>query len=201
MKEARKKYEIIVIGVSAGGMDALGKILPVLPEDFPVPIVVVQHLHSSQDGFLCKYLDERCAVTVKEADDKEPVAPAHVYFAPANYHLLIEEDKTISLSVDEKVNFARPSIDVLFESAVDAYRGSLVGIILTGANSDGVYGLQLIKKNGGMIIIQDPVTAEVSYLPKAAVDAVEADYILPLEDIGPFLKEKFSAQPSDLKAP
>lgn len=201
MKQARKKYEIIVIGVSAGGMDALGKILPVLPEDFPLPIVVVQHLHPSQDGFLCTYLNERCTVTVKEACDKEPVAPAHVYFAPANYHLLIEEDKTFSLSVDEKVHFARPSIDVLFESAVDAYGGSLVGIILTGANSDGVYGLQLIKKSGGMIIVQDPDTAEVSYLPKAAVDAVEADYILPLEDIGPFLKEKFSVQASDLKAP
>ncbi len=198
MKEKRKKHELIVIGVSAGGMEALGKILPVLPKDFPLPIVVVQHLHPSQDGFLCKYLNKKCLVTVKEADVKEPVVPAHVYLAPANYHLLIEEDKTFSLSVDEKVNFARPSIDVLFESAVDAYGGSLVGIILTGANNDGVYGLQLIKKNIGMTIIQDPATAESVYLPWAAVNAVEADYILPLEDIGSFLHKKFSTQPPDL---
>jgi len=191
-----KKYEVIVIGVSAGGMEALGKILPVLPGDFPLPVVVVQHMHPSQDAFLCKYLNEKCSVTVKEAENKEPVAPAHVYFAPANYHVLIEEDRTFSLSVDEKVNYARPSIDVLFESAVDAYGESLVGIILTGANSDGVYGLQLIKKNGGMTIIQDPLTAEAIYLPKAAVDAVEADYILPLDEIGPFLNKKFSTQPS-----
>ncbi|MCB2180605.1 MAG: chemotaxis protein CheB [Desulfobulbaceae bacterium] len=192
MKTRTEKYEMIVIGVSAGGTEALGKILPELPENFPLPVTVVQHMHPSQDAFLSRYLNERCAVTVKEASDKEPVQPAHVYFAPANYHLLIEENRTFSLSVDEKVHFSRPSIDVLFESAVDAYGSCLVGIILTGANRDGASGLKLIKQSGGMAIIQDPATASSCYMPKSAVDAVDADYILPLDDIGPFLREKFS---------
>ena len=112
--------------------------------------------------------------------DKEAIKPANVYFAPPNYHLLINDDKTFSLSIDDKVNYARPSIDVLFESAVDVYAPWLVGVILTGANNDGAQGLRLIKERGGLAIVQDPQTAESAYMPKAALEATQVDYVLPL---------------------
>lgn len=175
------------MGSSAGGLAVLGQILSVLPPDFPVPLIAVQHLHPRQGAFYLQYLNERTALRVKEADEKEDILGGYVYFAPPNYHLLIEEDETFSLSSDEKVNFSRPSIDVLFESAADAYGSGLAGVILTGANNDGASGLNRIKKKGGLALVQEPESAESPYMPRAALELVEADYILSPEDIGAVL--------------
>lgn len=181
------EYEAIVMGVSAGGMEALSAIFPDLSADFPLPVIVVQHQHPTSDDFLVRYLNERCSLKVKQADEKESILPGVIYIAPPNYHLMVEEDRTFSLSVDEPVNYARPSIDVLFETAVDAYGARLVGVILTGASSDGSLGLKRIKESGGLTMVQDPETAEADIMPRAAIGATETDYVLPLEEIGTFL--------------
>jgi two-component system chemotaxis response regulator CheB len=126
-------------------------------------------------------------VQVKEAEEKETAVPGTVYVAPANYHLLLEDDRTFSLTLESRVRFARPSIDVLFESAADVYGSRLIGIILTGANDDGSRGLAAIKKRGGLAVVQDPTGAEVDTMPRAALRAAEVDFVLPLVAIGPFL--------------
>jgi two-component system chemotaxis response regulator CheB len=180
-------YEAIVIGVSAGGMKALDTILPHLPADFALGIIVVQHLHPSAEDALVRRLDKSCELAVKQADEKESVAPGVIYIAPPDYHLMVEEDRTFSLSLDEPVKYARPSIDVLFETAADAYGSRLVGIVLTGANTDGSHGLKRIKESGGLTVVQDPSTAEIETMPRAAIAASKVDHILPLEEIGPFL--------------
>ena len=181
------KYEAIVIGVSSGGMMTLKTILRHLPSDFALSIIIVQHQHPHSDAFIAEFLDARCSLTVKQADEKELIMPGKIYIAPPNYHLLVEEDKTFSLSIDKRVHFARPSIDVLFETAADVFNEKLVGIILTGANDDGSHGLRKIKDSGGLTIVQDPDTAEVDTMPKAAIVSTKVDYILPLKKIGPFI--------------
>jgi len=182
-------HEAIVIGVSAGGLTALSTIVPSLPEGFPLPVTVVQHRRPNSDGFLAAHLNERSPLPVKEVDDKEPIRPGVVYLAPADYHVLIEEDGTFSLSVDERVRYSRPSIDVLFHSAADVYADKTIGVILTGANADGSEGLKHIKQRGGLAIVQDPATAEAECMPQEAINATRVDRILRLEDIGPFLVE------------
>ena len=183
------KYRAVVIGASAGGTVALQKILPFLPAGFPLPVVIAQHLHPLQDGAAIVHYSGGCELVVKDVEEKESVRPGFVYFAPPNYHLLIEDDNTFSLSVDEKVHFTRPSIDVLFESAADAYGASLIGIILSGANQDGAAGLLRIKQCGGLTVVQDPQDAEVSYMPKAAIEVANPDHILTAEGICKFLIE------------
>lgn len=160
------KYKAVVIGVSAGGMAALIKLLSMLPSDFSLPLVIVQHLHPEQGHFYVEYLNQKIELTAKEADEKEIVRPGYIYFAPPDYHLLIEEDGTFSLSADEKVNYSRPSIDVLFESAVDTYGSHLIGIVLTGANNDGAYGLSLIRENRGLTDCPVPCGSRIAiYVP------------------------------------
>jgi two-component system chemotaxis response regulator CheB len=183
------RYRLIVIGGSAGATGALTKLLPVFPAAYPLPIVVVQHLHPLQDRSFIEHFAGQCNLTVKEAGDKGVIKAGHIYFAPPNYHLLIEEDKSFSLSIDEKVNYTRPSIDVLFASAADAYGSRLIGVILTGANHDGAQGLRLIKSRGGLTIVQDPSTAESAYMPRAALEVTAVDYMLSLPDIGRLLLE------------
>ncbi|HLP50601.1 MAG TPA: chemotaxis protein CheB [Chitinophagales bacterium] len=180
-------YKAAVIGTSSGGMAALKAILPLLPAGFSLPVIVVQHVGANADNYWVGVMDEMCALHVKEADEKEQITPGNIYVAPPNYHLLVETDRTLSLSVDEKVNFARPSIDVLFESAALAYKKQLVGIVLTGANHDGAKGLKKIKEMGGLAIVQDPATADSSYMPAAAIAATQADYIVPVKDIANLL--------------
>jgi two-component system chemotaxis response regulator CheB len=180
-------YKAVVIGSSAGGLEALLKVLGALPAGLRATVLVVQHLAPESDDFMARYLNERCPLTVKEADEKEEARPGTVYLAPANYHLLVEEDHTLSLAVTERVNFTRPAADVLFETAAEAFGPELVGIILTGAGTDGSRGLKKIKENGGMTIVQDPATAVAELMPKAAIAATEVDHILPLEKIGPFI--------------
>jgi len=179
--------EIIVIGVSAGGLEAMRKIIPKLPAGFPCPIAIVQHLHPQSDDFLVTDLNSRSQVTVKQADEKESLKPGFVYFASSNYHLLIENDKTFSLSVCALVNFARPAIDVLFETAAEAFKEKTLGIVLTGANHDGSQGAKKIKEYGGKIIVQDPETAEVDVMPRSTIEATDVDYVMDLEEIVNFL--------------
>jgi len=179
--------DAVVIGVSAGGMKALGILLPCLPVHYKLPVIVVQHSHPGSDDFLTRYLNDRSLLTVKQAEEKEPVLPGCIYFAPPDYHLLIEMDRSFSLSVEEPVNFARPSIDVLFETSAEVYGPGLVGVILTGASADGARGLMKIKAAGGIAVVQDPRTAEAEIMPKSAISAGDVDFILPLEAIGKFL--------------
>ncbi len=182
------KYKAVVIGTSAGGMDALQVLLPPLPQDFPMPVIVVHHISpESRDNYLIEFFDRLCRLNVKEAAEKETVEAGNVYFAPAGYHLLVERDRTFSLSVDKKIQYSRPSVDVLFESAAEAYSSALIGIILTGANSDGAEGLKAIKDNSGLTVVQDPETAESNFMPLAALSACETDHILPLDKIAELL--------------
>ena len=177
----------VVVGVSAGGLETLKELLPLIPAGFALPIIIVQHLHPMQDKFFIDSLDSICPLPVREAEEKERVMPGNVFFAPPNYHLLIEKDRTFSLSVDEKVNFSRPSIDVLFETAAEAYGPELIGIILTGASRDGAAGLRRIKENGGTAIVQDPATARFPVMPSAALAETEVDFVLSILKIGVFL--------------
>ena len=177
-------YKAVVIGVSAGGINALKVIFTNISENFKLPVIVVQHLHAHSDTFLANYLNSLSHLHIKEAEDKEQICAGTAYIAPANYHLLIEEDRTLSLNTDERVNYSRPSVDVLFNSAADVYGSKLIGIVLTGANDDGVTGMKRIKKYGGLTIVQDPKNAEVDYMPRSVLKEVPVDYVLTLEKIG-----------------
>ena len=187
-EKVAREFRLIVIGCSLGGMNALTKILGELPASFPVPIAVVQHRYRTSNEGLPAYFRRHAKLNVVDADDKQWIRPGNVYLAPANYHLLVEEGE-FSLSVDEAVAFSRPSIDVLFESAADAYREAVIGVVLTGANADGARGAARIKNKGGLVIVQDPKTAEAPEMPHAAIAGTSVDRILPLERIGPYLVE------------
>jgi len=183
----KAKYEALVIGVSAGGMKALGEIIPKLPPNFRLSVIIVQHREKDANDFLANYLNKMSNLQVKEAKLRESINTGMIYLAPGGYHLLIEDDKTFTLSVEPQVNYARPSIDVLFESAAYVYGERLIGVILTGANRDGAQGLKKIKETGGVTIVQDPETAEYNQMPLAAIQATKVDHILKLNDIAPYL--------------
>src|ERR1035437_1844751 len=176
-------YEAIVIGVSSGGMNAMKVMFSLLPKEFNTPIIIVQHISSQSENLWIRLLNDESNLYIKEADEKEKIENGKVYIAPPNYHLLIERDKTFSLTIDERINYARPSIDVLFESAAEAYKNKLIGVILTGSNNDGTNGIKRIQECGGLTIIQNPETAESAYMPKSAIAAIHPDYILSLEEI------------------
>jgi two-component system chemotaxis response regulator CheB len=186
-------YAAVVIGVSAGGIEALKILLPALPASFPLPIAIVQHRNAHSDGFLARYLDRMSRIAVSDAEDKEPFCAGQAYLAPAGYHLLIESDRSLSLSVDPRVNYSCPSIDVLFESAADVFGASLIGIVLTGANADGAQGLKRIKARGGLAVVQAPHTASATAMPRAALAASPVDHVLDLTGIAPLLV-RLSAQ-------
>jgi two-component system chemotaxis response regulator CheB len=183
------RYAAVVIGVSTGGVEALKVLLPALPASFPLPIAIVQHRDRRSDGFLATFLDGMTSIAVSEAEDKEPFCAAHAYLAPAGYHLLIESDRSLSLTVDERVNYSCPSIDVLFESAANVFAQSLIGIVLTGANADGAQGLKTIKARGGLAVVQDPQTAAATAMPRAALEATPVDHVVPLERIASLLTQ------------
>jgi len=182
-----KRYKAVVIGSSAGGLNALKVLFTGLESRFKLPVIIVQHISPDTENYLIHILKDLKKLTVKEADEKEKPVKGMAYIAPPNYHLLIESDQTFTLTVDERVNFARPSIDVLFETAAEAYQDTLIGIILTGANNDGSKGLRKIKHLGGLTIVQDPETAEVDSMPRAAILSTQVDKILTIEEIAPFL--------------
>lgn len=176
-------YKAIVIGTSYGGLEALKVILPQLDKGFPLPVIIVLHIGDHSNDTFIEYMNAACALEVKEAESHEPIRPGVIYFAPPNYHLLIEDDFTFSLSTDERINFSRPSIDVLFESAAWAYAAGLIGLILTGANSDGAIGLRTIKHLGGLTLVQNPCTSLSPVMPRAALKTCKPDLKLKLEDI------------------
>jgi two-component system chemotaxis response regulator CheB len=186
---ATPKFEAVVIGASSGALDALSALLPELPPNYALPIIIVVHLPSDNKGTLISLLRNKCKIDIKEAEDKELIRTGTAYFAPPNYHLLIEQDKHLSLSVEEPVLCSRPSINVLFETAAEAYRKKLLGIILTGASSDGANGLRAVINSGGTAIIQDPDTAYTAIMPQAAIKKCPEAQILNLEQIVSYLKE------------
>jgi two-component system chemotaxis response regulator CheB len=185
---AARRVEAVVIGASAGGFEAILAVLDGLPATYPVPLVAVLHLPENHESRLPELFGYRLDLQVREARDKESLAPGVLYFAPPGYHLLVEADRSFSLSCEERVNFARPSIDVLFETAADAYGKSLAGILLTGANYDGAAGLAGMKLAGGLTVVQDPATAEIPTMPEAAIRRMAPDLILPLAEIRSLLR-------------
>jgi len=192
---SKRQFTAVVIGASTGGVTALKRLLGALPADFPLPILVVTHITPDADDGLAVLLDSHCAIRVKEADEQEIILPGTVYLAPANYHLLVERDSTLAFSIDPPVNYARPSVDVLFESAAEVYGATLIGIILTGAGNDGCNGLLKIKTSGGLAIIQDPADAEMDSMPKSALRLLDADHVVPLKEIQDLLKRLVRGKP------
>jgi two-component system chemotaxis response regulator CheB len=180
--------ELVALGTSLGGLRALTALLGSLPAKLPVPIVVVQHRGTDGDGHgLAALLQEHTSLTVQEAEDKMELQAGTVYLAPADYHLLVEMRGLLALSTDAPVRSARPSIDVLFESAAEAYGAGLLAVLLTGASVDGAAGLAEVKSRGGRVIVQDPASAESKTMPAAGIAATEVDYIVPLEQIGRYV--------------
>ncbi|MEX1829143.1 chemotaxis protein CheB [Luteibacter sp. CQ10] len=176
-------YAAIAIGCSAGGLVALERLLPGLDPRLPVPIVVCCHTGSPDVGLLVELLGRHSVLPVKEAHERESTDPGTVHVAPSGYHLLVESNFHFSLSVDAKVAYARPSIDVLFETAAAAWRERLIAVLMTGANSDGAQGLKAVRDAGGYAIVQDPSTAEADVMPRAGLDIAGADACLPLDAI------------------
>ncbi len=181
--------DAVVVGASAGGVEALLTIFAGLKPGFRLPIIVVLHLPDERRSQLADVFARRLAIKVKEAADKDTIEPGTLYFASPGYHLSVEHDYSFSLSREERVHYSRPSIDYLFESAADAYQQRLAAILLTGANQDGAQGLATVKQSGGLTIIQNPEEALVSTMPQAALDRSQPDYILPLRGIGRLLVE------------
>jgi two-component system chemotaxis response regulator CheB len=184
-----RRIEAVVIGASAGGFEALFAVLTGLPASYPMPLVAVLHLPEAHESRLAELFGYRLSLRVREARDKETLEAGVLYFASSGYHLSIENDRSFSLSCEERVSYARPSIDVLFASAADAYGKSLAAVLLTGANYDGAAGLAGIRIAGGLTIVQDPSTAEVATMPEAAIRRMTPDLILPLAEIHSLLRK------------
>lgn len=184
----RGRIDALVIGASAGGVEALSVLLPALTPAMGIAVVVVLHLPPSRDSLLVDLFAPRCALDVAEAQDKMPLEAGHLYFAPPNYHLLVDEGPQLALSVDEPVNYSRPSIDVLFESAAAVYGERLAGLVLTGANGDGARGLAAVRAAGGTTLAQDPAEAACPYMPEAAIACGAVQHVLNLAGIARLLK-------------
>jgi two-component system, chemotaxis family, protein-glutamate methylesterase/glutaminase len=182
------RYDAIVIGGSAGSTMIISEILSQLPRDFPLPIFVVQHLHESDDGSFAEHLAQTCQLRIVVPCDKQPIEEGHVYVAPSNYHMLVERNRTVALSVEEKVNWSRPSIDVLFESAAHACT-SLIAVILSGASADGATGMRTVKECGGLTVAQSPESAESPFMPQAAINAAHPDHVKPAAEIARLILE------------
>lgn len=183
MSDQSKKYQkLVIIGASAGGINAVRQVISHLPSQFPAPIVIVQHMNSFMNMFFIDFLNSHSSLKVKEVNHMELLVPGRVYYAPPNYHALLHDGRVI-LNADAKVNYSRPSIDVFFESAAFEEKENLIGVILTGANQDGSYGMDLIKACGGTCIIQDPETAESSEMPRRAQKMLGLEKVFALEDI------------------
>ena len=181
--------EALIIGGSAGSLEVLLKVLPGLKETLSFPIIIVLHRKSGKDRILTDLLASKTVLNVREATEKDKIEPATVYIAPPDYHLLIENDRTFSLDASEKVNFSRPSIDVTFENAAAVYGENVVCLLLSGANTDGTAGLKDVKLSGGRVLLQDPETATVRYMPENALLHVAADAVLDPEHIADFINK------------
>ena len=180
---ALRRIEALVIGASAGGIDALLRILPALGSRFSFPVVIVLHMPGDRSSRLAEVFQQHLHCPVDQADDKASLLPGHIYFAPSGYHLSIEDDLSFSLSQEEPLHFSRPAIDILMASAADVYGEHLCGILLTGASSDGAAGMAAIGKAGGLTVVQDPDDAEIMTMPAAAIRLRAPDHILALDAI------------------
>jgi two-component system chemotaxis response regulator CheB len=172
------RYSLLVIGGSAGSLEVILKLLATLADRLSLAIIIVMHRKSTADSSFIEFLASRTSHPLKEAEDKDPIVPGYIYIAPADYHLLVEKDKTLSLDFSEKVNYSRPSIDVTFETAAEAYGNSLACLLLSGASVDGTGGLKVVKQLGGLTMVQNPTNAEVAYMPEQAIASVEVDFIV-----------------------
>lgn len=177
----------VVVGASAGGINAMLQIFKNLPTDYPLPIIVTLHMQNMRDSRLAALFQHHLRLRVKDAEDKESIQAGILYFAVPGYHLAIERERVFSLSCEPPLHFSRPSIDILMESAVDAYGASLLGILMTGANQDGAEGLLAIKKAGGICVVQDPLEAEIDFMPRSALALQTPDLILTLAEINALL--------------
>ena len=182
-------FDAVVIGASAGAISALSVLLPALPEKYPLPILIVVHLPADKDSVIAELFQGKCPLRVKEAEDKEALMPGTIYFAPPDYHLLVEKNNTLSLSSEEPVLFSRPSIDILFESAADAFGAKLLGIVLTGASEDGAAGMHAVCAHGGVALVEDPATAYATAMPRAALAACASAQKLSLAHIAAYLQK------------
>ncbi len=183
-----RSIDLVVIGGSAGSLDVILKILPKLLTGHHFAIILVMHRKNTYDFSLSELLATKTSWLVTEAEEKQMLQPDSIYLAPPDYHLLIENDHSLSLDVSEKVHYSRPSIDVTFESAADAFRDKVAAVLLSGANEDGVDGLRKVKANGGMTIVQDPESAAVAYMPQQAVNRVKVEHILAPEHIADLIR-------------
>lgn len=183
------RYAAIVMGGSSGGIEALMVLLPELPPTLRAAVLVVMHMPRDPRSRLLEIFRPNCALPLREAQDKDPISPGTVYFAPPDYHLLLDQGPRIALSVDAPVHYSRPSIDVLFESAADLYGDQLVAVLLSGGNEDGASGLQAVHAAGGLVIVQEPASAPVSTMPLAGMARVEADHVLPPKGIAALIAD------------
>ncbi|MBF4485405.1 chemotaxis protein CheB [Flavobacterium sp. CSZ] len=179
--------KVVIIGGSAGSLNALMQILPDLSQLNGFAIVIVLHRKSTDDQTLEELIALKSSITVKIVEDKVPLVPGYIYVAPSNYHLLFERNDTLSLDISEKINYSRPSIDVSFESASEIYREALIGILLSGSNTDGTYGLKAIKAAGGTIVVQNPTVAEMPFMPHNAILNTSPDFVLNNQEILEFI--------------
>jgi two-component system chemotaxis response regulator CheB len=175
--------ELVAVGASAGGVDAIGTVLEALPADFPAAIAIVLHLPADRKSLLADLFAARCALPVKEVEDKEFIVPGVVYIAAPDYHMLVEPDRSLALSQDDAVYFSRPSIDMLLESSAIAYRERLLGIVLTGTSPDGAAGLRRVRALGGRAWVQDPATADSPQMPASAIEQAGADRIMDIRTL------------------
>jgi len=181
-------YSVVAVGTSWGGLSAMTKLLGGLPQDFPIPIVIVQHRGKDSNELLSQLLQDSTDLTVCEIEDKDALSPGRVHVAPANYHVMLEPGYA-SLTIEEPVRYSRPSIDVMFDSAAATYGPTAIGVVLTGANEDGARGLAHIIERGGRALVQDPKTAEIPIMPNAAIKAAPTAEVLPLDRLAPRLIE------------
>ncbi len=177
------KCSLLVIGGSAGSLNVILKLLPELRLDLPFPVIVVLHRKNSSDSVLTNLFASKTSLVVKEAEEKDIISPGFIYVAPADYHLLIEKDHTLSLDFSEKINFSRPSIDVTFETSAEAYQSELACLLLSGASGDGTEGLKTVKAFGGTVLVQNPLTSQVAYMPQQAIARVDVDRIIDADDM------------------
>ncbi len=176
----QQQVRFVVVGASAGAIEVLGRLLPAFRGTTPLSVICVVHIPADRESLLVSIFENRCALKTVEPNDKQAIEPAHLYFAPPGYHLLVERQQVFSLSVDPPVHYSRPSVDMLFESAADAFGNQVAGVVLTGANRDGAEGLRTIIDHGGLAIVQDPQTAEATMMPQSAKELCPEAYMLSL---------------------
>lgn len=187
--------EALVVGGSAGAVEALNQLLPAVPEAARIPVVVVLHLPPNRPSLLVEVFAARCAAQVREPEDKQPMTAGSIWFAPSNYHLLLEADRSFAFSTDLPVNFSRPSIDVSFESFAEVYGEQLCCIVLTGANDDGAQGASAIRARGGLVIVQEPHSAEAKQMPIAAISRANPQIVAALPEISELIRLATRAAP------